>query len=339
MLRGKGLLIFCMITTFALGIGVNLNKDGTICMVGESEGAATVIFRVATNNPKEHPTTYALDEFAKVLKQKTNGKVEVQVYADAQLGEALPATEQVQQGFLEFVRTGAGNMTPFAPLMEIFNVPFLFKSVDQFWKVMNGPIGMEIFRDLESKQLKGLVYYDAGARSFYNRLKAIRTLEDMKGMKVRITPSKVMNRTIQILGALPATTTFAEVYSALQMGVIDGAENSPISLLTMKHHEVAPYFSLDEHIRPPDMLIMSLKKWNEQTPEIQKAIIEAAKASQEFQIKAWADYEKRAMDELRAKGEKINDVDKEAFAKAIQPLIEELKPQFKGLIERIQAIK
>jgi len=334
MLKGKGLLMFWMINTFAFGICATVNNDGTIFTIRESEAAAKAIFRVATNSPKEHPTTYALNEFAKLLNQKTNGQVEVQVYPDAQLGEALPTTEQVQQGFLEFIRTGAGNMTPFAPLMDVFNVPFLFKSVDQFWKVLNGPIGMEILRDLESKQLKGLVYYDSGARSFYNRLKAIRTPEDMKGMKVRITPSKVMNKTIQALGAIPATTSFAEVYSALQMGVVDGAENSPIALLTMKHYEVAPYFSLDEHIRPPDMLIMSLKKWNEQPADIQKAIIEAAKASQEFQIKAWSDYEKRAMDELRAKGEKINDADKEAFAKAIQPLIEELKPQFKGLIEK-----
>ena len=218
----------------------------------------------------------------------------------------------------------------------ISSVPYLFKDAEKYWEILSGPIGDEIFADLETKQLKGIVYYDGGARSFYNRIKPIQTPEDLKGMKIRVMPSEIMLKTIEAFDAVPTSTSFSEVYSALQTGVIDGAENSAISLLTMKHSEVAPYFSLDEHMRIPDMLVMSLSKWNEMPEDIQNAIIEAGKESLEFQKKAWAEYEEATMKQLEAEGVKINTVDKEAFAKVVAPLIEEVKPQFGGLIEKIQ---
>ena len=148
-----------------------------------------------------------------------------------------------------------------------------------------------------------------------------------------------MIKTIEAFEAIPTTTTFAEVYSALQTKVIDGAENSPISLLTMKHCEVAKYFSLDEHMRIPDMMVMSLKKWNEMPEDIQQAIMDAAKASQEYQIKAWAKFEEETMEELKTQGVEINTVNQAAFAKVVEPLIDELKPQFNGLIEKIQELQ
>jgi tripartite ATP-independent transporter DctP family solute receptor len=270
------------------------------------------------------------------MKEKTEGRVEVKIYPAAQLGEETEVIEQAQQGILEFVRVSAGNMSGFAPKMDIFSVPYLFKDAEKYWEILSGPIGDEIFADLETKQLKGIVYYDGGARSFYNRIKPIQTPEDLKGMKIRVMPSEIMLKTIEAFDAVPTSTSFSEVYSALQTGVIDGAENSAISLLTMKHSEVAPYFSLDEHMRIPDMLVMSLSKWNEMPEDIQNAIIEAGKESLEFQKKAWAEYEEATMKQLEAEGVKINTVDKEAFAKVVAPLIEEVKPQFGGLIEKIQ---
>lgn len=323
------------------GCGKSSNSGDKSSEGTQQQGGSTpkYTFRISTNHPAEHPTTEALNVFAEELNKKTNGQVEVKVYPAAQLGEETEVIEQAQQGILEFVRVSAGNMSGFAPKMDIFSVPYLFKDANHYWKVLNGEIGQEIFKDLESKQLKGIVYYDGGARSFYNRVKPIQKPEDLKGMKIRVMPSEVMLKTIEAFKAQPTTTSFSEVYSALQTGVIDGAENSPISLLTMKHYEVVPYFSLDEHMRIPDMLVMSLKKWNEMPSDIQNAIMEAAKASQEYQLKAWADYEKKTMDELKAKGEKINTVDQAAFAEVVKPLIEELKPKFDGLIEKIQSVQ
>jgi tripartite ATP-independent transporter DctP family solute receptor len=333
------LLVVALTASIVLvGCGKSDNNKNDSTQKQESS-APKYTFRISTNHPAEHPTTDALNVFAEELNKKTNGQVEVKVYPAAQLGEETEVIEQAQQGILEFVRVSAGNMSGFAPKMDIFSVPYLFRDADHYWKVLNGEIGQEIFKDLESKQLKGIVYYDGGARSFYNRVKPIQKPEDLKGMKIRVMPSEVMLKTIEAFKAQPTTTSFSEVYSALQTGVIDGAENSPISLLTMKHFEVAPYFSLDEHMRIPDMLVMSLKKWNEMPPEIQKAIIDAAKVSQEYQLKAWADYEKKTMDELKAKGEKINTVDQAAFSEVVKPLIEQLKPKFDGLIEKIQAVQ
>lgn len=333
------LLVFALVASIAL---VGCGKSGESSSEGSQEqgsSAAKYTFRISTNHPADHPTTEALNVFAEELNKKTNGQVEVKVYPAAQLGEETEVIEQAQQGILDFVRVSAGNMSGFAPDMDVFSVPFLFKNADQYWKVLNGEIGQEIFKDLENKQLKGIVYYDGGARSFYNRVKPIQKPEDLKGMKIRVMPSEVMLKTIETFGAQPTTTSFSEVYSAMQTGVIDGAENSSISLLTMKHFEVAPYFSLDEHMRIPDMLLMSLKKWNEMPPEIQNAILDAAKASQEYQLKAWADYEKKTMEDLKAEGEKINTVDQAAFAEVVKPLIEEMKPKFDGLIEKIQAVQ
>jgi len=332
------LVVALAVSIVLVGCGKSGNgsSDGT---QSQENSAPKYTFRISSNQPPEHPTVKALDVFADELNKRTNGQVEVKVYPSAQLGEETEVIEQAQQGILDFVRISAGNITSFAPKMDIFSIPYLFKDADQYWKVLNGEVGQELFKDLENKQLKGIVYYDGGARSFYNRIKPIQTPEDLKGMKIRVMPSEVMLKTLEAFKAQPTTTSFSEVYSALQTGVIDGAENAPINLLTMKHYEVAPYFSLDEHMRIPDMLIMSLKKWNEMPPEIQTAIMDAAKASQEFQLKAWADYEKQSMDELEANGEKINTVDQAAFAEVVKPLIEELKPKFDGLIEKIQAVE
>ncbi|RKL61835.1 TRAP transporter substrate-binding protein [Thermoanaerobacteraceae bacterium SP2] len=333
------LLVVALTASIVLvGCGKSGNSNNESTQKQESS-TPKYTFRVSSNQPPEHPTVKTLYVFAEELNKRTNGQVEVKVYPAAQLGEETEVVEQAQQGILEFVRVSAGNVSSFAPKMDIFSVPYLFRDADHYWKVLNGEIGQEIFKDLENKQLKGLVYYDGGARSFYNRVKPIQKPEDLKGMKIRVMPSEVMLKTIEAFKAQPTTTSFSEVYSALQTGVIDGAENAPINLLTMKHYEVAPYFSLDEHMRIPDMLIMSLKKWNEMPPEIQKAIMDAAKASQEFQLKAWAEYEKKTMDELKAKGEKINTVDQAAFAEVVKPLIEELKPKFDGLIEKIQSVQ
>ena len=308
---------------------------------GKEAGKAETKYtwRIATNHPVQHPTTDSLQNFAKELSSRSNGKIELKVYAAAQLGEETQVIEQVQQGIIDFVRVSAGNMSGFAPLMDIFSVPYIFRDADHYWKVLNGPVGQDIMKDLETKNMKGLVFVDGGARSFYNRVKPVNKPEDLKGMKIRVMPSKIMLKTIEAFGAQATTTSFAEVYSALQTGVIDGAENSSISLLTMKHSEVAPYFSLDEHMRIPDMTVMSLKKWNDLSEDMKKIVVDASKAAQAFQLKAWADYEKKTMDDLLAKGEKINNVDKAAFAKVVAPLIDSVKPQFKGLIEKIQETK
>lgn len=336
------MLVILLVIALTMGIlaGCGTNKAGEPSDK-EGEGGSTqkYTFRVSTNHPAEHPMTEALHVFAKEVNERTDGQVEVKVYPAAQLGEETEVIEQAQQGILEFVRVSAGNMSGFAPMMDIFSVPFIFRDADHYWKVLNGGIGEEIFKDLENKQLKGIVYYDGGARSIYNSVRPINKPEDLKGLKIRVMPSQVMIKTIEAFEAIPTTTTFAEVYSALQTKVIDGAENSPISLLTMKHCEVAKYFSLDEHMRIPDMMVMSLKKWNEMPEDIQQAIMDAAKASQEYQIKAWAKFEEETMEELKTQGVEINTVNQAAFAKVVEPLIDELKPQFNGLIEKIQELQ
>jgi len=311
----------------------------SVLLTGFGGEAADYTMRVSTNHPADHPTSAALNKFAEELKTKSDGRIELKVYTGAVLGEETEVIEQCRQGAIDFVRVSAGNMSSFVPTMDIFSVPYLFRDAKHYWTVLNGEIGKQIFASLEEKNMKGIVFYDGGARSFYNRIKPIKTPADMKGMKIRVMPSKIMLATIEALGATATSTSFAEVYSAMQTGVIDGAENSVISLLTMNHFEVAKFFSLDEHMRIPDMIVMSLDKWNSMPKDLQTVIIDAAKVSQAFQLKAWAEEETKSMEAVKAKGEQVNEVDKAAFQEAVKPLVESLKPTFKGLIEKIQEVK
>jgi len=311
----------------------------SVLLTGFGGEAADYTMRVSTNHPADHPTSAALNKFAEELKTKSDGRIELKVYTGAVLGEETEVIEQCRQGAIDFVRVSAGNMSSFVPTMDIFSVPYLFRDAKHYWTVLNGEIGKQIFASLEEKNMKGIVFYDGGARSFYNRIKPIKTPADMKGMKIRVMPSKIMLATIEALGATATSTSFAEVYSAMQTGVIDGAENSVISLLTMNHFEVAKFFSLDEHMRIPDMIVMSLDKWNSMPKDLQTVIIDAAKVLQAFQLKAWAEEETKSMEAVKAKGEQVNEVDKAAFQEAVKPLVESLKPTFKGLIEKIQEVK
>ena len=204
--------------------------------------------------------------------------------------------------------------------------------------MLNGPVGQGLLKGMESSNLIGLAYYDSGARSFYTKGKPIKTVADMKGMKIRVQQSKIFVDLINALGGSATPMNYGEVYSGLQTGIIDGAENNPPSLWTSKHYEVAKYYSLDEHSMVPEVLMMSKKAWDGLSPSDQKLIAQAAQDSVAEQRKLWNALVKKSMDDLVAKGTVIIKPDKAPFQKAVQPVYAKY-PEFKELISQIQAVK
>ncbi|MDR3563034.1 MAG: TRAP transporter substrate-binding protein [Negativicutes bacterium] len=262
----------------------------------------------------------------------------MQVYAAAQLGGEKEAIEMTQMGTVAVARVNTSPLVSFVPKMGVFSMPFLFRDADHLWKVVDGPIGQTMSKELESSGLMGLAYYDSGARSFYTRGKPINSPDDAKGQKIRVQQSKIFVDTINALGASATPMGYGEVYSGLQTGIIDGAENNPPSLWAMKHYEVCKYYSLDEHSMVPEIIIFSKKVWDTLSPEDQKSVREAALESEAYEKKLWAEYNEKSLTELKAKGVVIATVDKEPFRKAVAPMYEKY-PEYKEIIAQIQAVK
>ncbi len=297
-----------------------------------------IVLKAADDQPEDYPTTMALKYMGKLLDERTNGRIKVQVYGGAQLGQAQETIKMTQAGTIAFNRVNAAPLVSVSPAMGVFSMPYLFRDEDHLWKVLEGPVGKGLLKGMESSNLVGLAYYDSGARSFYTKGKPIKTPADMKGMKIRVQPSKIFVDLINSLDASPTPMNYGEVYSGLQTGTIDGAENNAPSLWTSKHYEVAKYYSLDEHSMVPEVLLMSKKVWDGLSANDQKLIAQAAQDSVAEQRKLWKTFVQKSMDELTAKGVVFVKPDKAPFEKAVQPVYAKY-PEYKELISQIQAVK
>jgi tripartite ATP-independent transporter DctP family solute receptor len=280
----------------------------------------------------------ALKYMGKLLDERTNGRIKVQVFGGAQLGQAQETIKMTQAGTIAFNRVNAAPLVSVSPAMGVFSMPYLFRDEDHLWKVLDGPIGTGLLKGMESSNLVGLAYYDSGARSFYTKGKPIKTPTDIKGMKIRVQPSKIFTDLINSLDAAPIPMSYGDVYSGLQKGIVDGAENNPPSLWTSKHYEVAKYYSLDEHSMVPEVLLISKKVWDGLSANDQKLIAQAAQDSVAEQRKLWDELVQKSMNELVAKGTVIIKPDKAPFQKAVQPVYAKY-PEYKELISQIQAVK
>lgn len=305
----------------------------------ESLAKAKFVIRFNELNSATHPMYRSDVYFGQILAKKTKGEIEVQNFASSQLGKGRDAIESCQMGTLEMTETMTANVGTFLGAFDVFTLPFVFRNREHMFRVMDGAVGQELLKDLTRVNLIGLYYYDAGSRSFYNSKRPIRTVEDLKGLKIRVPQSTVMIDTINALGAGAVPVEYAEVYSSLQQGVIDGAENAPIAYYHMKHFEVARYFSLTHHFRTPDVVVMSLKFWQKLPKEYQTMILEAARETSLYERKLWASEEEQTMASLKAAGVKVNEVaDPAPFREKVKPVWEKYKAKLpKGLIEKIQA--
>lgn len=287
-----------------------------------------------------YPTTDAIQYMGEWLSEQTDGRITINIFHSMQLGGEKEALEQVQLGALEMTRVSVGVVGPIVDDFNAFNLPYVFRSIDHMHQVVDGEIGQDLLARLEAGELIGLGFMDAGARSFYNKERPIRTPEDLEGLKIRVMQNPIFIDMMEAMGGAGIPIAFNELYTAMQTGVVDGAENNPPSYSTQKHYEVAGYYSLTEHLIVPEIFVFSKRVWDTLSEEDQNLIREAARLATEKERDLWAAMEAKAMEELEAMGIQINDdVDKAAFIEATAPVREKFGAQYAELLEKIAAVE
>jgi len=306
---------------------------------GSADAKVNLRFAYASNAT---PTKEAMAKFGEYLKEKTNGEVTVTYFPDSQLGGERELVEMVQSGALDMTKVSGGLLESFADVYGVFSMPYLFDSTEHYYKVMDDPEIMgPIYNATEGVGFVGLTYYNSGARSFYTTKQPINSVADLKGLKIRVMQSKTSIRMIQLLGASPIAMGQAEVYSSLQQGVLDGAENNEFAMTIARHAEVAKYYTYDVHTRIPDIVLIGKSTLDKLTPEQRKAVREAAKESTEFHKKVWGEAIDQAREECKVKFDvEFIEPDISEFQNAVQPMYDDLKsrPVLYNVYQQIRAV-
>jgi tripartite ATP-independent transporter DctP family solute receptor len=283
---------------------------------------AQIVTKYSGIQPLDHPSSYAEDYFGEQVALLTKGAVRVEVHHNTQLGDAVANVQSVRNGTIGFTTVSASNVNQVVPAMDMYSLPFLFKSEAHFWWFLAQPQAEELARLLEDKGMKVLGYIDSGSRNFFTQ-KPVRTPDDLKGQKIRVMASPVMVKTMQAMGATGVPVAWAELYTALQTGVVDGAENNHPSVVAKKFYEVTKYYTLDEHMRIPDLLLVSMKLYNQLNDEQKKALIEAGARTQAYMRGARKVSELKDLQQLKGSFTEIIKIDKEPFVKSVSGLVDE----------------
>lgn len=308
-------------------------------------GAATaceVTLRSSDTHPDGYPTNEAVKAMGAMLEEKTGGKLCVEVFHSAQLGEEKDTIEQTQLGVIDMTRVSLGPFNNIIEETKVFSLPYIFRSVEHMHSVVDGEIGDAILAEFENHGLVGLAYYDSGSRSFYNATKPITSVADIEGLKFRVMQSDVFVDMVDALGGNATPLPFGEVYSSIQTGVVDGAENNWPSYESTGHFEVAGYYTLDQHLIVPEILVMSKSSYDKLSAEEQQMVRDAAKASVPVMRELWVAREKASEAKVRAAGvEVIEGIDKQPFIDAMVPVYEKhvTSDKLKGLVAAIQAVE
>lgn len=307
---------------------------------GCSKKSDVTVIKMGHALDTEHPVHKAMLFMADKLKEKSGGKVTLEVYPGEQLGSEREMIEQVQMGLLDMTKVSTSPLESFIPSMSVFSVPYLFRDSEHLWKVLEGPVGKKLLQAGEEKGFKGLCYYDAGSRSFYTKNKPILTPADLEGMKIRVQESKTSMQMIKELGASPTPIAWGELYTSLQQGVVDGAENNPPSFYRSGHYEVCKHYSLDEHTMVPDIILMSARSWNKLPADVQKLVQEVADESVQYQRKLWKEDTQKALETVQAQGVKIYHPDKTAFRQKVKEMHDSYKGTEVGqLMQEIEKVQ
>lgn len=312
-----------------------------LCSCSKTSKDRKIVLKAGHALSSTHPMHLALEHMAKLLKEKSKGNIELKIYPSSQLGNTRVMLEQTQQGMLAMVPASTAYLEGFQPDFGVFSVPYIFRDREHYWKVLDGKIGGDLLKGCDSIGLKGLCYFDAGARSFYMRKTMIKTPDDLAGKKVRVMDNQTCIKMVEALGGSPQPIPFGELYTSLQQGLVDGAENNPPSFISSRHCEICKFYSLDEHARIPDILLFSKKKWDSLPKDIQKIILEAAKETSQFQRELWAKKTKEDIETLKTKFKvEIYTPDKAPFRKKVEAMHESYKGTPIGnLIEKIKETK
>ena len=299
------------------------------------------VLKLAHGLDPTHPVHKAMVYMADRCKEISNGELTIEIYPSGQLGSEQQCVELVQLGSLAITKVSSAVMESFVEDFKVLGLPYIFRSREHAFKVLDGEIGKELLLCTEPYLIRGLCFYDAGSRSFYTIDKPIYSPDDLKGLKIRVMKSITAMEMVKALGGSPTPISWGELYTALQSGVVDGAENNPPSFYTSHHYEVCKYYSLNEHTTVPDVLIISMKVWNKLSEQEREWLQQAADESVPVERKLWAESEKESLEAVEEAGVTIIHPDKKPFADKVAPLLDSYKKNAKlyDLITRIREVE
>lgn len=310
-----------------------------ITLVSCKENNTAKTIKLAHGLGVSHPVHKAMVYMADRVEENSGGKLKLEIYPSSQLGSERQCLELLQIGSLGMTKVSAAVMENFSPDLRVFGYPYLFRNNEHRFKVYDGEIGQKLLLDGEKFWLHGLTYFDAGNRSFYTKNHPIHKPEDLKGLKIRVMQSPTAINLVKSLGAAPTPISWGELYTALQQGVVDGAENNLPSFYTSKHYEVCKYFTVNEHSSVPDILVISTIIWNDLSSEEKKWINDAAQDATVYQRKLWHESEEEALQAIEKAGVEVYYPDKSLFEKESSGMIKSLKTEDKELYDLVQEIE
>src|SRR5450631_1465752 len=324
-------------------LSAGLGAAAALQPLSPASAQAKSVFKASDVQPAGYPTVAATENLGKKLEAATQGRLSIQMFPSMQLGGEKETIEQTQIGAIQMVRVSVGAMGPIVDDINVVNMPFLFRNMAHAEKMMDGPIGQELLDKITASPNAGLValcWMDSGARSLYNTKKPIKAIEDLKGMKFRVIGNPIFIDMMNALGGNGVAMGYDQVFSALQTGVIDGAENNPPSYVFSNHYTAAKYYSLTEHLVIPEVLAFSKRSWTALSADDQALIKKFAREAQMEERVLWKQYEQTAMDKAKAAGCQIVEIaDKTPFQNAVKPVWDKYGPKFQDMIKRIQAIE
>jgi len=298
------------------------------------------VLRLGHGLDPSHPVHKGMERFAQQVDKLSDGQMEIEIYPSEQLGSEREMIELLQIGSLDMSKVSAAVLGGFSPLYKVLSVPYLFRDRQHRFQVLESSIGDSLRLAPVKYGFRALGFYDAGFRSFYTKGKPIRKPSDLEGMKVRVMESNTAIKTVEALGGSPTPISWGELYSALQQGVVDGAENNPPTYNLANHYQVTDYYSLDQHSAIPDVVIISEETWHDLDAEEKEIIRKAFKQSVEYQKKLWKQATEDALKKVKEAGIEVIRPDKQPFREAVQPVYESFKdqPRLYSMIQKIQEL-
>jgi len=304
----------------------------------KKESSIRVLY-LAHSLPQSHPVHKGILTFQKALEKKSEGTLKIKIFPDAQLGSEREVLELLQIGSVAVTKVSAATLSNFVPEYHILGIPYLFRDKKHQFEVLEGTIGKSILEKGSKYWLRGLCYYDAGSRSFYTSKKAIRTPDDLKGLKIRVMNNQMAINMVNSMGGSATPLSYSELYTAIQQGVVDGAENNPPSFVSSNHYEISKYYTLDQHSSVPDVLLIGTKFWNSLTPKEQKWVQEAADESSQAQKVFWNESVKESMKVAKEAGVEIIIPEKSLFADKSKSVLENFIKEYPEMAPIVNQIK
>lgn len=297
------------------------------------------VLYLAHSLPQGHPVHKGIVEFQKALNKKSGGTLTIKIFPDGQLGSEREVLELLQIGSVAITKVSAATLSNFVPEYHVLGIPYLFRNKAHQFDVLEGAIGKSILEKGSKFWLRGLCYYDAGSRNFYTKNNPIRSPEDLSGLKIRVMNNQMAINMVNTLGGAATPMAYGELYTAIQQGVVDGAENNPPSFVSSNHYEISKYYTIDEHSSVPDVLLISTKQWAKLSEEEKAWVQEAADESAQAQKQFWKASVEESMKIAKEAGVEVIVPDKSLFADKVTPVLEAFKKEYPDLAEIVKDIK